>query len=96
MFFAVAISSIQEGTWNHMVDSVVHYHFGYAQIHKDGYWNDKSIDNAFDAEPAFSSLANLENVTQLVPRIESFAWHHPVHLPKARWSSESILLKRVN
>ena len=34
VFFAVAIMSIQVGTWDHMVDSVVHYHFGYAQIHK--------------------------------------------------------------
>ena len=73
VFFAVAISAIQEGTWNHMVDSIVHSHFGYAQIHKDGYWEDKSIDNAFDPGPAFSSLNDQTHVTQLVPRIESFA-----------------------
>jgi putative ABC transport system permease protein len=73
VFFAVAISSIQEGTWNHMVDSVVHYHFGYAQIHKNGYWDDKSIDNAFDPAPALASLEGQKKVAQLVPRIESFA-----------------------
>lgn len=73
VFFAVAISSIQEGTWNHMVDSVVHYHFGYAQIHKNGYWDDKSIDNAFDPVPALASLEGQKKVAQLVPRIESFA-----------------------
>ncbi len=73
VFFAVAISAIQKGTWNHMVDSIVHSHFGYAQIHKNGYWEDKSIDNAFNPDPAFISLKDLSNVTQLVPRIESFA-----------------------
>ncbi|MCB0667098.1 MAG: ABC transporter permease [Saprospiraceae bacterium] len=73
VFFAVAIMSIQVGTWDHMVDSIVHYHFGYAQIHKEGYWDDKSIDNAFDAEPVMAKLEGAEDVSQLVPRIESFA-----------------------
>lgn len=73
VFFAVAIMSIQVGTWDHMVDSIVHYHFGYAQIHKEGYWDDKSIDNAFDAGPVLAKLEGEEDVSQLVPRIESFA-----------------------
>lgn len=73
VFFSVAIMSIQVGTWDHMIDSVVHYHFGYAQIHKNGYWDDKSIDNAFDAVPVMQQLQGEKNVTQLVPRIESFA-----------------------
>ena len=47
VFFAVAISSIQKGTWDHMIDSIVHYHYGYIQVHQSGYWEDKIIDNAF-------------------------------------------------
>ena len=73
VFFAVAIMSIQVGTWDHMVDSVVHYHFGYAQIHKQGYWDDKIIDNAFDPAPVEMQLADHPEIVQLVPRIESFA-----------------------
>jgi len=73
VFFSVAIMSIQSGTWDHMIDSIVHYHFGYAQVHKNGYWDDKSIDNAFDAVPVLNKLSGQKNITQLVPRIESFA-----------------------
>ncbi len=73
VFFAIAISSIQEGTWDHMVDSVVHYHYGYAQIHKQGYWDEKTIDNAFDPTLPFEAAQDVPGIKQLVPRIESFA-----------------------
>lgn len=73
VFFSVAIMSIQVGTWDHMVDSIVHYHFGYAQVHKNGYWDDKSIDNAFDASPVIEQLTGQPHISQLVPRVESFA-----------------------
>ena len=73
VFFSIAISSIQEGTWDHMVNSVVHYHFGYAQIHKAGYWDDKTIDNAFDPTASYEAAQDMDAIHQLVPRIESFA-----------------------
>ncbi len=73
VFFAVAISSISKGTWDHMIDSVVHYHFGYIQIHKKGYWNDRTIDNVFMPHDVASKLKDLHKVDQLVPRLESFA-----------------------
>ena len=73
VFFAVAISSIQEGTWNHMIESVVSYHFGYIQIHKNGYWDDKTIDNAFDPSEVQQAYTDREGIEALVPRIESFA-----------------------
>lgn len=56
-----------------MVDSIVHYHFGYAQIHKAGYWEDKTIDNAFNPVRPFEISGEFSEVRQLVPRIESFA-----------------------
>ncbi len=73
VFFAVAISSIQHGTWDHMVNSVVHYHFGYIQIHKNGYWDDQIIDNVFDPSEVVSRESNYNGISQMVPRIESFA-----------------------
>ena len=73
VFFAVAISSIQVGTWDHMIDSVVHYHYGYIQVHKAGYWDDKTIDNAFDPEPVYQIGQTNPQITQMAPRIESFA-----------------------
>lgn len=50
---------------------MVHYHFGYVQIHKKGYWDDKTIDNVFDPSSLVSNP--IEGVAQMVPRIESFA-----------------------
>jgi ABC-type lipoprotein release transport system permease subunit len=73
VFFSIAVTSIQKGTWDHMVDSIVHYHFGYAQIHKAGYWEDKTIDNAFDPARPLEISGGFAEVRQLVPRIESFA-----------------------
>ena len=72
VFFAIAISSIQQGTWNHMINSVVSYHYGYIQIHKQGYWDDKSIDNSFDPREIHAQIGS-DDIEALVPRIESFA-----------------------
>jgi ABC-type lipoprotein release transport system permease subunit len=73
VLFSVAMISVQEGTWNHMIDSIVHYHFGYAQIHKNGYWEDKTIDNVFAPEAVQAAFTGDADIKTLVPRIESFA-----------------------
>jgi ABC-type lipoprotein release transport system permease subunit len=43
-------------------------------VHEKGYWADKSIDNTFETSPELEKkiLAN-PNVTQITPRLESFA-----------------------
>lgn len=70
IFFAVLFSSfmvaLQKGGWDRMIDNVVGYYFGYAQVHQQGYWNEQSIDKAFPIP------AELEGAGA-VPRIESFA-----------------------
>ena len=74
VFTAASMKSIQKGAWDNMVDSVVNYYVGYAQIHSNGYWEDKTIDRAFSFESAIRDLPNSgPSITQVVPRIESFA-----------------------
>ncbi|MBX2815598.1 MAG: FtsX-like permease family protein [Saprospiraceae bacterium] len=73
VFFSILMTSIQRGTWGHMVDSVVRYHFGYVQIHKAGFWEDRSIDNAMHPEDLAETLSDAPELRSLVPRIESFA-----------------------
>jgi putative ABC transport system permease protein len=73
VFAAVSVSSIQVGAWDHMVNSIVNYHFGYAQIHRQGYWDEKTIDNAFEINEDLDILYNSPDIIDLVPRIESFA-----------------------
>lgn len=74
VFFNVVMLSIQRGAWQNMVDSVVHFYFGYAQIHQQGYWQDQSIDNSLSYDDTdISALLALPGVDDLVPRLESFA-----------------------
>ncbi len=73
VFFGVAMTSIQLGTWSHMVDSVVKYHFGYIQVHQQGFWEEKTIDNSFDPKEVRSQMQNVDGLKSMVPRIESFA-----------------------
>ncbi len=78
IILAVLLSSlmvaIQKGAWDKMIDNIVNFYYGYAQVHKQGYWDDQTIDNAFE----FSAdlISNIESNTEIinaVPRIESFA-----------------------
>lgn len=74
VFFNVVMLSLQRGSWQNMVDSVVHFYFGYAQVHQKGYWLDQSIDNSLDlAEIDMQALLEIPHVDGLIPRLESFA-----------------------
>jgi len=74
VFTAASMKSIQKGAWDNMVDNVVNYYVGYAQIHSQGYWDDKTIDRAFEFSESIQKLPSEQSgITQVVPRIESFA-----------------------
>jgi ABC-type lipoprotein release transport system permease subunit len=78
ILFAVGLASfmesIQKGAWNNMINNVVNYYFGYAQIHQDGYWEEQTIDKAFDLKPELTQLdEELPAVGAVLPRLESFA-----------------------
>ena len=70
VLFASTIQSFQKGTWDHMVDNVVRYYLGYAQIHQNGFWDDQTLDNSFDPKAV---PASLHESMELAPRLESFA-----------------------
>ena len=70
VLFASTIQSFQKGTWDHMVDNIVRYYLGYAQIHKNGFWDDQTLDNSFDPTDIPDSLFQS---MELAPRLESFA-----------------------
>ena len=74
VFFNIVMLSLQRGSWQNMVDSVVHFYFGYAQIHQKGYWEDQSIDNSMVLEEIDTqALAGNTLADGLIPRLESFA-----------------------
>jgi len=65
---------MQLGSYERMIENAVRFYTGYIQIHKDGYWNDKVIDNSFEFDSVkLSKVNSLKGVQTYVPRIESFA-----------------------
>ncbi|MBN1337699.1 MAG: ABC transporter permease [Bacteroidales bacterium] len=78
VFFGVLLSafmsSMQEGSYDHYIDTIVNYFSGYIQIHKAGYWDEKTINNTFIENPDLINAVNrAEGVTLTTPRLESFA-----------------------
>jgi ABC-type lipoprotein release transport system permease subunit len=74
LFLALFMRSMQLGSYNNMVESAVKSTTGYIQVHEKGYWDDKSIDNTFETGDSLEMMIRKHpNVTDLVPRLESFA-----------------------
>jgi ABC-type lipoprotein release transport system permease subunit len=66
--------SMQVGSYGHMADGIVEAFTGFMQIHKDGFWNDRTLDNTFAYRPDMvQDIESSENVKAVIPRLESFA-----------------------
>ena len=77
VFFAVLLSlimrSMQNGTYDYMIQSSVELYSGYLQIHGKDYWEKRSIDQSIIIQSGeLESYSSLPNITHCVPRIESF------------------------
>jgi ABC-type lipoprotein release transport system permease subunit len=78
VFFAVVLAllmrSMQLGSYEYMIQNAVKLSTGYAQVHAEGYWDKRSIDQSFaNTEDLRTVLSSVENVTELIPRLQSFA-----------------------
>ena len=74
VFLASFMKSFQKGAWDSIIDGSVNQYFGYAQIHKNGYWDDQSIDNSILFDEQLKTLPQQASLVQeVIPRLESFA-----------------------
>jgi|AntAceMinimDraft_17_1070374.scaffolds.fasta_scaffold01556_2 ABC-type lipoprotein release transport system permease subunit len=74
VFLATVMRSMQIGSYGKMINDVVEFYTGYIQIHQNGYWDNKSINNTFDYNDSIiSKVKSLKNIKLYVPRLESFA-----------------------
>ena len=77
IFFGVVlsafISSMQEGSYELYIRTVVNFYSGYIQIHQKGYWDDKTINNTLLFADVQPKLQQVKGITQSCPRLESFA-----------------------
>jgi len=77
VFFAVLLAlimrSMQQGTYNYMINSSVGLSTGYLQVHKKGFWDKRSLDKSMIlSEEKFEENENIQHVTNVLPRLESF------------------------
>ncbi|TSA27915.1 MAG: ABC transporter permease, partial [Bacteroidetes bacterium] len=51
IFLALLMRAFQLGSYDLMVYNIVHAYSGYFQVHANGYWDDKIINNSFEFTP---------------------------------------------
>ncbi len=78
IFFGVILTalmgSMQEGSYQKMVENIVNYYSGYIQVFDCQYWEDKTIDNSFELTSKIENKLNdYPEIQGAVPRLESFA-----------------------
>ena len=77
IFFAVLLAlfmrSMQKGSYENMIRNSVELYSGYIQVHRNGYWAEKSINNTLEVTDSLSSLiAASPHVSFFIPRLETF------------------------
>jgi putative ABC transport system permease protein len=74
VFFALLMRSLQLGSYDHMFRNVIESYTGYLQVQNEDFKDYSTVDNAFEATPAIRQiLFSDKNVTDVIPRFESFA-----------------------
>jgi ABC-type lipoprotein release transport system permease subunit len=78
VFFALLLSlimrSMQVGSYGHMADGIVEAYSGSMQVHRNGYWDDPTLDNTFGSDPELTrKIEASDNIQAVIPRLESFA-----------------------
>ncbi len=69
---AVFMRSLQFGAYDNMIDNVVGSYMGYIQIHKKGFYEEKSIDLAYYTSE-IDQIENSNDIDLIAHRIEGFA-----------------------
>ncbi|MFP4488760.1 MAG: ABC transporter permease [Bacteroidales bacterium] len=74
VFFALIMRSLQLGTYDYMYKSIIESYSGYIQVQDQDYRENKTVDNVFEETSRLRQVIKEdENVSDLIPRFESFA-----------------------
>lgn len=74
VFLSLFTRSMQIGSYGMMIGNAVKFSTGYIQIHQNGYWENKSINESmFISDSIMKQISLNSNVSLLIPRLESFA-----------------------
>ena len=77
VFFAVLLAlimrSMQQGTYNYMINSSVSLSTGYLQIHAKGFWDKRSLDKSMVlSKDKLDEIKNIPHITNVLPRLDSY------------------------
>ena len=74
IILAVIMRSATDGAYEGMINNVVSFSSGYIQLHQNGYWEERSVENTMKVNQSLLSEIEKENGVQFcTPRLESFA-----------------------
>ena len=77
IFFGVVLSSfmssMQEGSYEMYIKTIVNFYSGYIQVHQKGYWDDKVINNTLDYSSLKTQMPAVKGITVSTPRLENYA-----------------------
>jgi putative ABC transport system permease protein len=74
VFFALLMRSLQLGSYDHMFRNVIESYTGYIQLQNEDFKDNPTVDNAFAVTPEIRDiLLKDKNVSDIIPRFESFA-----------------------
>jgi ABC-type lipoprotein release transport system permease subunit len=74
MLLALFTRSMQEGSYAHNLDNATRFYSGYLQLQHPDFSKNQSIDKLLPANNRFfEQIESIPGVTEIVPRIESFA-----------------------
>ncbi len=74
LFFAIIMRGFGIGSYEKMKENAVKSYSGYLQIHKNGYWDDKTINNIFSlGDEIITKFESDTRVNVVIPRLESFS-----------------------
>ncbi len=66
--------SMQEGSYDSMIENSVKFYSGYLQVQDTAFWDERTLENSFEATPELTEKINkITDVTLVSNRIESFA-----------------------
>lgn len=74
IWFALIMRAFQLGSYDLMVNNIVHAYSGYFQVHAKGYWKDQILNNGFIFTPELEQiLQSAKGIAGYTSRLESFA-----------------------
>jgi lipoprotein-releasing system permease protein len=66
--------SMQEGSYDSMIENSVKFYSGYLQVQDTAYWDERTLDNSFEAPVELrEKISKIQDVTLVANRVESFA-----------------------